>query len=152
MPVFNGACIARESMTEPASSAWEPKTCVPARGVRRLIYWFLAGFFFVLAIVGIVLPGLPTTPFLLLMCYFLVRVSPELHARVLAWPIVGVPLRDWREQRGVRRNVKFVACAMVLLVVGPMLIWSTLANSIKLLILCLAIYGMSIVIRLPAAR
>lgn len=122
------------------------------RGARRIVYWFLAGFFFLLALVGVVLPGIPTTPFLLLMCYFLIRVSPELHARVLTWPVVGIPLRDWREQRGVRRNVKFVACSMVLLLVGPTLMWSALSDSAKLLILCLAIYGISIVIRLPTAR
>ncbi len=139
-------------MTDQTRSYFQAKSIAPARGVRRLAYWCLAGFFFVLAVVGVVLPGVPTTPFLLLMCYFLVRVSPALHARVLAWPIVGLPLRDWREQRGVRRNVKLLACSMVLLLVGPTLMWGALPNAIKLLILCLAVFGISIVARLPAAR
>lgn len=99
--------------------------------------------------VGVVLPGIPTTPFLLLMCYFLIRVSPELHSRVLAWPVVGRPLRDWREQGGVRRSVKFIACMMVVLLVGPTLIWGSLTPAVKLLILCIALYGISVVLRLP---
>lgn len=119
------------------------------RGVRRIAYWGLAGLFFLLAMVGVVLPGIPTTPFLLLMCYFLIRVSPKLHARVLAWPLVGRPLRDWREHRGVRRNVKIVACTMVILLIGSTLIWGGLPPAAKLLILCIGLYGMSVILRLP---
>ena len=121
-------------------------------GLRRIAYWVLAGFFFSLAMLGVVLPGLPTTPFLLLMCYFLIRVSPALHARALAWPLVGGPLRDWREQGGVRRGVKFTAYAMVALLVGSTLVLTSLPTSAKAVILCAAMYGISVVIRLPLAR
>lgn len=119
------------------------------RGITRIAYWVLAGFFFLLAMVGVVLPGIPTTPFLLLMCYFLVRVSPELHAHVLAWPVVGRPLRDWREHNGVRRNVKFIACTMVVLLIGSTLLRGGLPPAANLLILCSGLYGMSVVLRLP---
>lgn len=123
-----------------------------AHGLRRLVYWLMAGFFFALAMVGVVLPGIPTTPFLLLMCYFLLRVSPSLHAKAMAWPVVGGPLRDWRDQGGIRRSVKMTACAMVGLLVGSTLIWGALSLNIKTIILCAAIYGISVVVRLPTAR
>lgn len=122
------------------------------RGVRRIVYWFLAGFFFLLAMIGVVLPGIPATPFLLLMCFFLIRVSPRLHARVLAWPVVGEPLRDWQEHKGVRRRVKFIACTMVAILIGPTLIWGGLPPAAKLLILCVGLYGISVVLRLPTVH
>lgn len=128
-----------------------PEPIRTVRGFRGIVYWAMAGFFFVLAMVGVVLPGIPTTPFLILMCYFLVRVSPSLHAKAMAWPVVGGPLRDWRDQGGVRTSVKITACAMVTLMVGSMLIWGTLSPSIKVAILIAALCGVSVVVRLPRA-
>ncbi len=128
-----------------------PEPIRTAHGLRRAVYWVMAGFFFVLAMVGVVLPGIPTTPFLLLMCYFLIRVSPSLHAKAMAWPVVGGPLRDWRDQGGVRRSVKITACAMVGLLVGSTLVWGTLPLSIKAVIFLAALYGVSVVLRLPRA-
>ena len=124
----------------------------PARGARRILYWILASLFFSLAMIGVVLPGVPTTPFLLLMCYFLLRVSPSLHAKAMGWPVVGGPLRDWQDQGGVRRNVKRLAYAMVTLLVGSTLVYSDLSVAIKSVIVCAAIYGICVVARLPIAR
>ena len=121
-------------------------------GVRCYLYWLLAGMFFLLAMIGVILPGIPTTPFLLLMCYFLVRVSPALHDKALAWPLVGGPLRDWRDQGGVRRNVKALAITMVIVLVGSTLLFSTLSAAIKLVVLSAAIYGVSVVLRLQTAK
>ncbi|QDV62548.1 YbaN family protein [Crateriforma conspicua] len=121
-------------------------------GWRRGLYWFAAVFFFVLAMIGVVLPGIPTTPFLLLMCYFLIRVSPAMHAKAMAWPVVGGPLRDWRDQGGVRSGVKVLAIAMVTLLVGSTLLFSPLNIAIKTVILLAAFYGIWFVWRLPTAR
>jgi len=137
-----------KSNHEPASFS----SIEPAYGIRRWLYWFMAGLFFTLAMIGVVLPGIPTTPFLLLMCYFLIRVSPSLHAKAMAWPIVGGPLRDWRDQGGVRRNVKLLAITMVIVLVGSTLVFSQLGIAIKLAILVAAIYGVSVVVRLPTAK
>lgn len=122
------------------------------RGFKRWLYWFMTGLFFTLAMVGVVLPGIPTTPFLLLMCYFLIRVSPAMHAKAMAWPIVGGPLRDWRDQGGVRPSVKVLAITMVTLLVGSTLIFSSLDWAIKTVILMAALYGVSVVLRLPTAE
>ena len=123
-----------------------------ARGAKRLLYWLMAGVFFLLAMLGVVLPGIPTTPFLLLMCYFLLRVSPAMHAKAMAWPLVGGPLRDWRDQGGVRRSVKHLAYAMVTLVVGSTLIFGQLSVMLKIIVASASIYGVSVVARLPIAR
>lgn len=140
------------SMADSEIAAKSTATIQRVRGLRRWLYWFMAGLFFTLAMIGVVLPGIPTTPFLLLMCYFLIRVSPALHAKAMAWPIVGGPLRDWRDQGGVRRNVKRLAITMVIILVGSTLVFSQLAIAIKLVILVAAIYGISVVVRLPTAK
>jgi len=120
--------------------------------MSRYLYWSGASFFFSLAMIGVVLPGIPTTPFLLLMCYFLVRVSPELHAKALQWPVVGEPLRDWHNQGGVRPHVKAIAVAMVTTLVGTTLVFSELSLALKLFIAAAATYGIYFVLRLPTAK
>ncbi|WP_231617308.1 YbaN family protein [Novipirellula aureliae] len=111
--------------------------------------WSSAAVFFGLGMVGVVLPGIPTTPFLLLMCYFLIRVSPRLHAKALAWPVVGKPLRDWHEKQGVHYHIKVLAYLLVALLVGYTIIFGDLHVSVKAVIFVLSIVGIAVVVRLP---
>ena len=121
----------------------------PVRGLRRVVYWVLAMLFLVLGILGVLLPGLPTTPFLLLMSYFLIQISPELHQRLLQVPLIGGPIRDWRERGGIRPGVKYVAVAMVLLVMAASLFWRALAMPVQMTICVLAAIGLIVIWRLP---
>ena len=124
----------------------EPTT---VRGFRRAIYIALAALFFVIGMIGVVLPVLPTTPFLLLMSFFLIRVSPVLHDRIIELPIVGGPIRDWREQQAVRVRVKLLAYTMVLAVVSITLFSDTTGMYVKIATGSLALLGMWVIWRLP---
>ena len=118
----------------------------------RVVYYGLALLFFLLGVVGVFLPGIPTTPFLLLMSFFLLKVSPKLHAKVLTWPLVGKPIRDWHERGGVRPAVKYTAVTMVILLVSLSIFFGNLnwiANSI---IVLAAVIGLYVVYRLPTIQ
>ena len=89
-----------------------------AKGPRRYLYLLLAGVFFVLACVGVLLPGLPTTPFLLLTSYFLLRSSPSLNRKLMQSRVFGRMLRDWHRRGALRPRVKafsLLACSSVIL-------------------------------------
>ncbi len=64
-----------------------------------------------LAVAGIVLPLLPTTPFALVAAWAFARSSPRLAAALEAHPRLGPLLRDWRERGAVPRRAKALACA-----------------------------------------
>lgn len=121
-------------------------------GVLQLIYYPLAFVFFLFGVLGVILPGIPATPFFLLMSYFLIRVSPKLHARAMRVPMIGKPLRDWEEKGGVRLGVKFLAYAMVFLFVGYSLIFSNFSLAIRISIGALALVGLGVVYKLPTVR
>ena len=60
----------------------------------------------ILGIVGIALPVLPTTPFLLLAAACFARSSQHFHDKLLANRIAGPIIREWIEHRSIRRSVK----------------------------------------------
>lgn len=74
------------------------------------LFYRIAGLLSVaLAVVGAVLPLMPTVPFLLLAVYFFARSNPEWERRILAHPHWGPQVRDWRERRAISRRAKTLA-------------------------------------------
>lgn len=102
--------------------------CSPqeATGWRRAMHLALAFTWFSLAMIGVVLPGMPTTVFLLMTSYSLARSSHRLHRRLLDSKWFGPSLRDWRLYRGVRKGVKTKALTIMAVVVGATVLLSGL--------------------------
>lgn len=78
-------------------------------GVRRWPYLLLAAVALALGAVGLVLPVLPTTPFVLLAAWAAARGSTRLHHWLRAHRLFGPMIRDWEAQRAVSRRAKWVA-------------------------------------------
>ncbi|SFO06421.1 YbaN family protein [Nitrosospira briensis] len=84
----------------------EPLLRLHDSAVVRYLY-LAAGFAaLILAVAGIVLPVLPTTPFLLLAAACFARSSKRFHDKLLANRIAGPIIREWTEHRSIPRKVK----------------------------------------------
>jgi len=118
-------------------------------GIRRLVYIVLAGLFFILGVIGIVVPGLPTTPFLLLTSYYLTRSWPQMHRMLLAHRILGPVLRQWQQHRAVDPRIKRRAVALVVLVMGLLVCFSNLPTVLLATVMALASIGLFVIYRLP---
>jgi uncharacterized protein len=116
------------------------------------IYIFLAGLFLVLGLTGVFVPGLPTTPFLLLSSYFAARSSPRFHNFLLSSKLVGPILRDWDEHRGVRLRAKWRATFLVLIAIGLVVYFSPLTTTGQGIVLVLAMIGLIVIWRLPTIQ
>jgi len=79
---------------------------VPMKRVVCLIFAYL---FLLLALIGVVIPGLPTVPFLLLATWFAARGSAKLHAWLYAHPKLGAVLIDWEREGAVSKSSKCIA-------------------------------------------
>ncbi len=76
---------------------------------------FSTGCFFVLlGAIGVVLPLLPTTPFLIVALACFSKSSPRFHQMLLDNRWVGPPLRDWEANKILRRKTKYQSTALIL--------------------------------------
>lgn len=88
---------------------------------RRLLWRLLAILGLVLAIIGSVLPVMPTVPFLLVAAWAAGKGWPQLEVWMLAHPTWGPHIRHWRENGAVPRKAKVLACTMM--ACSGILIW-----------------------------
>ena len=84
-------------------------------GRLRWAWWLLAWASLALGVVGVVVPGLPTVPFVLLSAYAAARGSARLHAWLLAHRRFGPMIRDWQAHGAVSRRAKWLATSMMAL-------------------------------------
>lgn len=87
----------------------------------RWAWWLLAYTSLVVGIIGVFLPVLPTTVFILVAAWAAARGSERLERRLLEHPQFGPVIASWRDHRAVPRRAKWAAtwtmlgCAVVLL-------------------------------------
>ncbi len=79
------------------------------------IFWLCFGWLCVgLGAIGAFLPLLPTVPFLLLAAFCFARSSERVHTWLVEHPRFGPPIADWRRSGAIRRRVKWLASASIL--------------------------------------
>ena len=102
-----------------------------------------------LGMVGIVLPGLPTTPFLLLTSYLLTRSSPRMQRRLLANSLVGPILSQWQQRRAIELHVKIKAIALIGVVMALLICFSSMPPAFLATVLAFNCVGILVIYRLP---
>jgi uncharacterized membrane protein YbaN (DUF454 family) len=84
-----------------------------------------------LGFLGLFLPLLPTTPFLLLAALCFSRGSERLHAWLIGHPQMGPIIRDWNEHRTIRPRVKLAAAITLVVLMAPALLFGNFPPALK---------------------
>lgn len=80
--------------------------------MKRILYILLGSLCVGLGTVGVFVPGLPTTPFMLAASWLFYRSSPRLREKLLAsW--LGVYIRDYEKNKGLTPRAKIMAIIMM---------------------------------------
>lgn len=79
----------------------------------KYILAFLGTVSLALGIIGIFLPLLPTTPFLLLAAALYFRSSQRLYDWLLQHPHLGVYIKNFRENKAIPLRVKIISVSLV---------------------------------------
>jgi uncharacterized membrane protein YbaN (DUF454 family) len=105
----------------------------------RLAWCVLAYLSLGLGIVGIFVPGLPTTVFVLIAAWAATHGSQRLHHWLLGHPRFGPAIMNWRQHRSVSRRGKRLATASMALC-AAITLWCVPVLWLKLLsISCMAV-------------
>ncbi len=74
--------------------------------IKKYFYLALGGIFFVIGSIGIILPLLPTTVFMILATSCFAKSSPRFHQALLNNRFFGADLRRWEKNRTMLRSAK----------------------------------------------
>jgi uncharacterized membrane protein YbaN (DUF454 family) len=81
--------------------------------MTRHLYFAVGWVFFGLGALGILLPVLPTTPFMILALWAFSRSSQRFHHWLHHHPLFGPSLHRWEQYRVIPRTAKVFALAMM---------------------------------------
>lgn len=129
-----------------AVSEKEVKLEIKKNRITRILYVIGGTVSLALAILGIVVPGLPVTPLALLSAFLYAKSSPKLYNWLLNNKILGPRIKNYQRRKGITRRGKVGVLAfmsiMVLfssfVVIGP--------GTLRWVIISLGIVGCIVVV------
>jgi uncharacterized protein len=101
---------------------------------------------------GVILPLLPTTPFLLLAAACFARSSRRCHCWLIGHPLFGPTIRQWQQERTLPRRSKYTAILLLILTMGTSIVFFVHNTYLKGMLLLLGLSLIVFLLRLPAAR
>ena len=111
------------------------------------------GFFFVAtSVAGIIIPGLPTTPFLLLAAFFFLKSSPKHYEWLIRHKTFGPFIKDFFQKKGIPLKIKITAIVFMWVMISTSLFIFISSHSLKIIVLIAGIIGTSVVLLIKTAK
>ena len=125
---------------------------VSTRGKAKVFLWKATGVFCIgLAILGAILPILPTTVFLIMATGCFAKSSPRMQRKLLNNKTFGPLINEWQQHRSIPRKSKRIALLMIILSVA----WSAYLLQdlmLSMLVIVLVIWPFIFLWRLPVSK
>lgn len=81
--------------------------------MRKALFVFAGLISLSLGIIGIFVPGLPTTPFLLLTAFLFMQSSPKLHKMLINNKFLGKYINNYYRRKGMTKKQKMYSLALM---------------------------------------
>ncbi len=111
--------------------------------MRKYLWVFCGTLSVVAGVVGIFLPILPTTPFLLLAAFCYARGSERFYHWLVVRSPLGEYIRSYREGLGIPLKQKVMTIALLWLTIGATISFAPVHAGVKVLLVLVAV-GVSI--------
>lgn len=120
--------------------------------IKKPLLIILGSIFFGLGFIGILIPGLPTTPFLLLSAGCYVRSSDRLYAWLLNHKIFGNYIQNIRENRSISLRSKIVSLIAMWLMISLSAFVFIEILWIRILVLILGVIGTIVILLIRTSK
>ncbi|WP_456417113.1 YbaN family protein [Thiolapillus sp.] len=117
-----------------------PLKAAGKRLVPNIVLTFFGFVFVALGALGLILPVLPTTPFLLLAAACFANSSPRFHHWLLNLRVFGPLIRNWQETRSIPKRAKLLAILTIVLVGGTSVVFFIEATFLKVLVSAILLF------------
>jgi uncharacterized membrane protein YbaN (DUF454 family) len=98
----------------------------------------------------VVVPGLPTTPFMLLALWAFSKSSKRFHDWLYSHPFFGPPLQDWERHRVISLPVKILALLAMVGALTYMVLGAGVPAWVSLLTAAVMAYGAYFILGKPS--
>jgi len=116
----------------------------------RILYFILGWLFFALGAIGVVLPVLPTTPFMLLALWAFSRSSKRFYNWLYNHKFFGPPLQMWEKHRVIPFAAKVMSISFMSISFIYMAIFSPVGIMLKLSVAAIMLYGAWFILTKPS--
>ena len=121
--------------------------------LAKLMWVSLGSLFVGLGAIGVIVPGLPTTPFLILAAACYIRSSQRLYDWLISNKRFGPYLKDYREGKGIPRKAKRLAVVMIVVFVSFSVVFGIEDLTLKIAVGLLGLIGLLYVLfKVPVAK
>jgi uncharacterized membrane protein YbaN (DUF454 family) len=107
----------------------------------KILLIFFGTISLTLGVVGIFVPGLPTTPFLLLTAGLYVRSSEKLYHRLIANRLLGSFISDFQREKGLTLSTKLYSITAMWIMIFISVVFLVTATIPKIVIIGAGITG-----------
>jgi uncharacterized membrane protein YbaN (DUF454 family) len=119
----------------------------PRRQWPRPLLFALGWLFTALGVIGLILPLMPGTVFLIVAAWCFSQSSPRFEAWLLGHPKLGPHVLRWRKTGAIARRAKYLACGSMALSFGLLTQTSAPPIALATAALCLAGAGIYVASR-----
>jgi hypothetical protein len=109
--------------------------------LKKFLFIILGTLSLGVGILAIFIPGVPTTPFLLLAAWLYLKSSKRLYDKLMANRIVGGYIREFQSNRGMTVRTKLQAIGTMWLMIGISCTFMVDSVPIRLVIIAVGIVG-----------
>ena len=120
--------------------------------MTKIIFIILGSLFLGLGVIGIILPGIPGTPFLLIASACYVRSSSRLYGWLMHHPVLGTHIRAFREHRAMSPKSKIVALCSMWIAIGFSTIFVFDQLAVRIIMVAAGGVGTTVILRVPVLR
>lgn len=118
----------------------------------RLAFVFLGTLFLGLGVIGVVVPGLPTTPFILLAAAFYVRSSDRMYSWLLNHRVFGKIVGNFQRTKSISLQAKVISIATMWVMILLSIFLFIDKRIVEIIVASLGAIGTGVLLLIPTTK